>query len=119
MLLLERLRWRRRGIEASDVGIEPDREQEATVRLERASSSEISFGITPPWSGTPVRLMATTRWEVASQVMPEKLQWRGHAGDAGAVDEDVMSQSASEVLLRALPESKEDLSLERAYRSAS
>jgi hypothetical protein len=120
MLLLERLRWRRRGIEASDAGIEPEREHEATVRLERASSSEISFGITPPWSGTPVRLMATTRREaVASQVMPEKLQWRGHGGDAGAVDEDVMSQSASEVLLRALPESKEDLSLERAYRSAS
>jgi hypothetical protein len=119
MLLLERLRWRRRGIEASDAGIEPEREHEATVRLERASSSEISFGIMPPWSGTPVRLMATTRREAAaSQVMPEKLQWRGHGGDAAA-DEDVRSQSASEVLLRALPESKEDLSLERAYRSAS
>ena len=74
MLLVERLRCRRRGIEASDAGIGPDREQAATVRLERASSSETSLGSTPPWRGTPVRLMATTRLLEASQVTPEKLQ---------------------------------------------
>jgi hypothetical protein len=73
-LLLERLRYRRRGIEEIEAGMGPDKEQTATVRLERASSSEISVGRTPSWRGTPVRLMATTLLLEASQVTPEKLQ---------------------------------------------
>jgi hypothetical protein len=117
MLLMERLRWRRRGIEASDAGITPDRAHDVTVRLVRASSSEISLGSTPPWRGTPVRLMATTRLEV-SQVIPEKLQWL--VRDDTPPDADVsMSQSVSKGLLRETPESRADLILERAYNSLS
>jgi hypothetical protein len=112
------LRWRRRGIEASDAGITPDREHDVTVRLERASSSETSLGSTPPWRGMPVRLMAMTRLLEASQVIPEKLQW--FVRDETLPDADVsMSQSASKGLLRALPESREDLSFDRAYKSLS
>jgi hypothetical protein len=115
MLLLERLRWRRKGIEASDGGIGPSRKQEAMVRLVRTLSSETSLASTPPWRGTPERLMATTRLD-ASHVSPEKLQCC-HGGDA-VVDEDVMFQSASEALLAALWESRDDLSLESAYKSS-
>jgi hypothetical protein len=117
-MLMERLRWRRRGIEASDAGITPDREHDVTVRLERASSSETSLGSTPPWRGMPVRLMAMTRLLEASQVIPEKLQWL--VRDDTPPDADVsMSQSVSKGLLRALRKSGEDLSFERAYKSFS